>query len=86
MIIPKLTDEMRGALAAKSGGPIALVDELTGEQYVLMSKVEYCRLNDECIRRQLQISIDQVARGEVSELNMDELLAEAHRRHNARKS
>lgn len=84
MTAPKLSDEMRRAIAARDGGPIAVVDELTSEQYALMSKDEYCRLNDEYIRRELQVSIDQVARGEISELNMDELLAEAHRRHAAR--
>lgn len=86
MINPKLTDEMRRALAAKAGGPIAVVDELTGEHYALMSKDDYCRLNDEYVRRELKVSIDQVARGEVSDFNMDDLLAEAHRRYNARKS
>jgi hypothetical protein len=86
VIIPKLTDEMRRALVAKAGEPIAVVDDLTNEQYALISKNEYCRLNDEFIRRELQVSIDQVARGEVSELKMDEILAEAHRRHSAQKS
>jgi hypothetical protein len=86
VINPKLTDEMRRALAAKAGGPIAVVDELTGEQYALLSRVEYCRLNDEYIRSALQVAIVQVARGEVSDFNMDDLLAEAHRRYNARKS
>jgi hypothetical protein len=51
-----------------------------------MSKDDYCRLNDEYVRRELKVSIDQVARGEVSDFNMDDLLAEAHRRYNARKS
>jgi hypothetical protein len=42
------------------------------------------RLDDDYIRRELQISIDQVTRGEVSDLDMDAILAEAHRRYAAR--
>lgn len=81
MIAPKLTDEMRCALAARDGGPTAVVDEQTGDQYALMPIDDYCRLSDDCIRSALRVSLDQVARGEVSELNMNEILAEAHRRH-----
>jgi hypothetical protein len=43
-------------------------------------------LDDDYIRRELQISIDQVARGEVSDLDMGALLAEAHRRYAARQA
>lgn len=85
MIVPKLTDEMRRAIAAKGSGPIAVIDELTGDEYALVPKDEYCRLSDDYIRSALLVSIDQVARGEVSELNMDDILAEAHRRHADRK-
>jgi len=84
VIVPNLTDEMRRALAAKAGGPIAVVDELTSDEYALMSKDECCRLNDEYIRCELQVSIDQAARGEVSEFNRKEILAEVHRRYAAR--
>jgi hypothetical protein len=39
---------------------------------------------DESLRRELQVASDQVHRGEVSDLDMDALLAEAHRRYAAR--
>ncbi len=39
---------------------------------------------DDYIRRELQVAFDQVYRGEVSDLDMKSLLAEAHRRHAAR--
>ena len=84
MIAPKLTDEMRQALAKQPAGPISIEDDQTQNFYVLLSKEDYCRLHDEYIRRELQVAFDQVDRGEVSELDMDALLAEAHRRRTAR--
>jgi hypothetical protein len=84
MIAPKLTDEMRQALAARPAGPIPVEDEQTQNFYVLLTKDDYCRLHEDYIRRELQVGFDQVDRGEVSDLDMDALLAEAHRRHAAR--
>lgn len=77
----KLTDEMRQALAIRPTGPIPIEDERTQSQYVLLAKDDYFRLHDDCIRRELQVAFDQVDHGEVSDLDMDALLAEAHRRH-----
>lgn len=84
MTAPKLTDEMRQALAQRPSGPIPIEDDRTQSFYVLLSKDDYCRLHDDYIRRELQIAFDQVDRGEVSDLDMDALLSEAHRRQNAR--
>jgi predicted DNA-binding antitoxin AbrB/MazE fold protein len=39
----------------------------------------------ESIKRELQIAFDQADRGEVSDLDMQELLSEAHRRHAERR-
>ena len=86
MTAPKLTDEMRQALAMRPAGPIPIEDDLTQSFYVLLTKDDYCRLHDEYIRRELQVAFDQVDRGEVSDLDMNALLAEAHRRYAARKS
>lgn len=80
----KLTDEMRQALAIRPTGPIPLEDDQTQNQYVLLTKEDYFRLHDDYIRRELQVAFDQVDRGEVSDLDMKELLAEAHRRYAAR--
>jgi hypothetical protein len=80
----KLTDEMRQALAARPAGPIPIEDEKTQNQYVLLKKEDYLRLHDNYIRRELQIAFDQVDRGEVDDLDMNAILAEAHRRYAAR--
>jgi len=80
----KLTDEMRQALATRPTGPIPIEDDQTRSQYVLLTKEDYFRLHDDYIRRELQIAFDQVDRGQVSDLDMDALLAEAHRRYAAR--
>ena len=84
MTAPKLTDEMRQALASRPSGPIPIEDEKTQNFYVLMTKDDYCRLQDDYYRRELQVAFDQVDRGEVSDLDMNALLAEVHRRHATR--
>jgi hypothetical protein len=75
MTPPKLTDEMRRALAAQPTGPIPIEDDQTQNFYVLLTKDDYCRLQDDYLRRELQIAFDQVDRGEVSDLDMKALLA-----------
>ena len=47
-------------------------------------KREFSYPGKDYIRRKLQIAFDQVDRGEVSDLDTNALLAEAHRRHRAR--
>lgn len=81
MTAPKLTDEMRQALAMRPAGPIPIEDDETQNFYVLLTKEDYCRLHDDYFRRELQVAFDQIDRGEVSDLDMSGLLAEAHRRH-----
>jgi hypothetical protein len=85
MTAPKLTDEMRQALAICPSGPIPIEDTQTQNFYVLLTKDDYLRLHDDNVRRELQVAFDQVDRGEVSELDMDALLGEARRRYAARK-
>jgi len=80
MTAPKLTDEMRQALAIHPSGPIAIEDEQTHSFYVLLTKDDYCRLQNDHYRRELQIAFDQVGRGEVTDLDMNALLVEANRR------
>jgi hypothetical protein len=84
MTAPKLTDEMRQALAARPSGPIPIEDEQTQNFYVLLTKEDYCRLQDDYYRRELQVAFDQVDRGEVSDLDMAAIIAEANRRYAAR--
>ena len=80
MTAPKLTDEMRQALAAHPAGPIPIEDDQTQNFYVLLTKDDYCRLQDDFYRRELQVAFGQVDRGEVSDLDMNALLDKAHRR------
>ena len=80
----KLTNEMRQALALRPDGPIPIEDDQTQNQYVLLTKEDYIRLHDDYVRRELQVAFDQVDRGEVSDLDMSAVLAEAHRRYAAR--
>ncbi|NOY41034.1 MAG: hypothetical protein GXP26_04240 [Planctomycetes bacterium] len=81
---PKLTDEMRQALVAQPEGPIPVKDDRTQQVYVLMPREQYAHLHEDYVRRELQVAFDQADRGELSNLNMDEILAEAHRRYQAR--
>jgi hypothetical protein len=84
MIAPKLTDEMRQALAICPSGPIPVEDAQTQNFYVLMTKDDYCRLQEDHIRKALAVSIEQAARGELGDLNMSEIIAEANRRYDSR--
>jgi hypothetical protein len=86
MPAPKLTDEMRQAIESSPSGSIPIQDEQTNQFFVLLPQNDYVRLHDDYLRRELQIAFDQVDRGEVSDLDMDAILAEAHRRyaHNQR--
>jgi hypothetical protein len=49
-----------------------------------LTNADYFRLYDDYIRRELQIAFGQVDRGEVSDLDLDAVLAEAHRRYETR--
>jgi hypothetical protein len=50
---------------------------------VLLTKEDYLRLHEDYVRRELQIAFDEVDRGEVADLDMDAIRAEAHRRYAA---
>ena len=78
---PRLTDEMRHALAAHPGSPIYVCDDQSQQIYVLVPREQYAQLQEDCIRRELQVAFDQADRGEWEELDMDAIIAEANRRH-----
>jgi hypothetical protein len=77
---------MRQALAARPSGRTPIEDEKTQNFYVLLAKEDYFRLQDDYYRRELQIAFDQVDRGEVSDLDMTAIIAEANRRNSVRTS
>jgi hypothetical protein len=74
---PKLTDEMRHALAAHPGGAIPVCDEQSQQVYVLVPRDEYARLQDDHVRRELQVAFDQADRGEWRDLDIESIIARA---------
>jgi hypothetical protein len=78
---PKLTDEMRHALAAHPGGPIPVCDDQSQQVYVLVPRDEYARLQVDFIRRELQVAFDQADRGEWEDLDIEAIILEARREH-----
>ncbi|MBA3483411.1 MAG: hypothetical protein H0T51_16500 [Pirellulales bacterium] len=80
---PKLTDEMRQALAAQPGGPIPNRDDQSQQFYVLVPRDQYAQMHDDYVRRELQVAFDQADRGEWRELDIEAVIAEARRRHEA---
>lgn len=77
----KLTDEQSQAVGANPDQPIEFHDERTRKIYVLVEKDDLRRVIDETLRRELQIGFDQADSGDVADWDVDEILAEAHRRH-----
>ena len=80
---PKLTDEMRQALAAQPGGPIPICDDQSQQVYVLVPRDQYAQIHDDYVRRELQVAFDQADRGEWRSLDIEAIIAEARRRHEA---
>ena len=78
---PKLSDEQREAIVSGHGAPIEVEDEQSRRVYILVARDDFSRLVDAELRRELQIGFDQADRGDVADWNVEEILAEAHRRH-----
>ncbi len=78
---PKLTEEMRQALRHQPDTPLEIEDDETRTSYVVIAKETFAQMVDEELRRQLQIGFDQADAGQVSDWDINEVLAEAHRRH-----
>jgi len=77
--IPKLSAEISNALQS-GAGPLEVTDQLGTQSYFIVPKDEYRRLVQHEFRQWLQVGLDQEARGELGDWNVDEVLAEAHRR------
>jgi hypothetical protein len=78
---PRLTDEMRQALAAQFGGPIPVCDDQSQQFYVLVPQGQYAQLHDDYVRRELQVAFEQADRGEWIDLDIESIIAAANRRH-----
>jgi len=78
---PRLTDEMRTAINERAGGLVEIEDDQTQKTYVLIERQQASGLLGEALRRELQIGFDQADGGESQSWNIQQTLAEAHRRH-----
>jgi hypothetical protein len=78
---PKITDEMRDALAAHPGSPIPVCDDRTQQAYVLVPRDQFAQLQGEYVRRELQIAFDQADRGAWRDLDIEEVILRARQRH-----
>ena len=80
-MIPKLTEEQRQALRDAAGRAVEVEDDQTQRTYVLVAKDEFPQFVEEAIRQELQIGFNQADAGDVADWDIEEMLAEAHRRH-----
>jgi hypothetical protein len=62
---PKITPEMRAALAKHPGQPVTVEDDETQKQYVLVEADRGHELTEQWIREQLQLGIESAERGEI---------------------
>ena len=66
VMTPKITPEMRDALAQSPGRPVPVEDEVAQRTYLLVDAERGRDLIDQWIRDQLQIGLDAADRGEVT--------------------
>jgi len=83
---PKITQEQREAILANPDSPVEIEDEQTKRTYVLVPKDGFRRMIDDALRRELQIGLDQADAGDAADWDIEEILAEAHRRHRVQAS
>ena len=73
---PKITDEMRKALAQHPDGPVPIEDDRTRKLYILVAEDEFRRLSGGQLLRELQIGFDQADRGESADWNPENIKAQ----------
>jgi hypothetical protein len=84
MTMPKRVEGISGTRNTSEEIPSQVRADKTKSSCVLLTKDNYRALHDDYIRRELQVAFEQVDHGEISDLDMRALLAEAQRRHAAR--
>ncbi len=82
---PKLNSELSEALRQQAG-PLEVQDALGEKSYVIVSKEQYRKLLEHEFREWIRPALEQDARDEAQEWNVEEVLAEAHRRFEARQN
>jgi hypothetical protein len=76
----QLTPEMRAALLAHPGEPLHIADNETRKVYLVIEEGTCPELEEEYIRDGLRFARDQIARGEVSNASIDQVIAKAKER------
>jgi hypothetical protein len=80
----QLTPEMRAALIAHPGEALYIADKETGKVYLVFEQGAVPELEEEYIRDGIELARQQITRGEVSSLSIDEVIAKAQQRQAAR--
>lgn len=85
VMTPKITPEMRDALAQSPGRPVPVEDEVAQRTYLLVDAERGRDLIDQWIRDQLQIGLDAADRGEVTLLAPAEIKRSGAERRSAQR-
>jgi hypothetical protein len=73
---PKITPEMRSALANQPGQPVEVEDDENQRVYLLVDAERGRALTELWIREQLQLGFDAAARGEIVEFDAASIKAQ----------
>lgn len=84
MTVKVRPDEVPHALNQDNQNVVYVVDAEGETTHVLMPIGDARKMFDEYLRRELQVGIDEAARGESTEWNADEFLERAHGQDNKR--
>jgi hypothetical protein len=71
----RLTPEMRAALLARPGEPLHIADDETHKVYLVIEQGACPEVEDDYIRDGLELARNQIARGEVSNSTIDQIIA-----------
>ena len=77
--LPQLTPELRQALLANPDEPVYIADSVSGKLYVLFESGKFPEL-EEYIRCGLELARQEIARGEVSNASIADLISKAQQR------
>lgn len=80
---PKITPEMRKALAQQPGRPVPVEDDVTNKRYLLVDAETGKAVAEQWIRDQLQLGLDAAARGDIQEFDPDAIKSAGRRQRRA---
>lgn len=76
----ELTPQQRAALTAHPGQPIHICDGETGKIYMLVEQGAFPEIEEEYIRKGIELARTQIARGEISTASVEEIISKAQTR------